>query len=290
LAVTFRSYRPSTTEELLEILNELPPGVKLHAGGTDLMVHLKEVKIEPDSIVDLSGIEDLNYIRQQNDKLIVGAMAPFSRLIPHPLLDGPFRALREASVLVGSVQIRNRATLAGNICNASPAADTVPPLVVFDASAVIRSLSGSRTVPVVDFITGPGTTVLEPGEFVEAVEIPIPSGAAGSAYLRMTRRRSVDLAVVDVAVMVSDGSPRVSYGAASARPITGPRTEEVLEGWLSTSDNANETRRKELESAVSEDIAPITDVRASREYRLAMAAVLAHRAFRLAKERKDAAR
>lgn len=290
MPVSFASYRPQTVDDLLALLSELPPGAKLHAGGTDLMVHLKEVKIEPHSVVDLSAVEGLNRIEESNGSLVVGAMASFSDLILHRLLAGPLVALKEASVLIGSVQIRNRATLSGNICNASPAADTVPPLVVFGASAIVRSRKGKRSVPVIDFVTGPGTTVLEPGEFVEAVEIPVPEGASGSAYLRMTRRRSVDLAVVDVAVLVTENNVRVSYGAASARPITGPKTEGVLRRWLESGRGSDGGDREELEAAVADDIAPITDVRASREYRLAMAAVLAQRACALAKSRRDESR
>jgi CO/xanthine dehydrogenase FAD-binding subunit len=288
--VSFASYRPQTVEDLLELLSELPPGAKLHAGGTDLMVHLKEAKIEPHSVVDLSAVEGLNRIEESKKSLVVGAMAPFSDLVRHPLLAGPVVALKEASVLIGSVQIRNRATLIGNICNASPAADTVPPLVVFGASAIVRSRKGKRSVPVIDFVTGPGTTVLESGEFVEALEIPVPEGSSGSAYLRMTRRRSVDLAIVDVAVLVTEKDVRVSYGAASARPITGPKTEAVLRRWLESGRGSDGSDREELEAAVADDIAPITDVRASREYRLAMAAVLAGRAYALAKSRRDESR
>lgn len=289
MPVSFASYRPQTVEDLLELLSELPSGAKLHAGGTDLMVHLKEVKIEPHSVVDLSAVEGLNRIEESKGSLVVGAMAPFSDLVRHPLLDGPLVALKEASVLIGSVQIRNRATLVGNICNASPAADTVPPLVVFGASAIVRSQEGKRSVPVIDFVTGPGTTVLKPGEFVEALEIPVPEGPGGSAYLRMTRRRSVDLAIVDVAVLVTERNVRVSYGAASARPITGPKTEAVLRRWLESGRGSDGGDREELEAAVAEDIAPITDVRASREYRLAMAAVLARRAYVTAKARMEEA-
>ncbi len=289
MPVSFASYRPQTVEDLLALLSELPPGAKLHAGGTDLMVHLKDAKIEPHSVVDLSAVEGLSRIEDTETSLVVGAMAPFSDLVLHPLLAGPLVALKEASVLIGSVQIRNRATLIGNICNASPAADTVPPLVVFGASAIVRSQEGKRTVPVTDFVTGPGATVLNPGEFVEAVEIPIPAGPSGSAYLRMTRRRSVDLAIVDAAVLVTEEGVRVSYGAASARPITGPKTEALFGRWLENGEGSDGGDREELEAAVADDIAPITDVRASREYRLAMAAVLAKRAYLTAKARTEQA-
>lgn len=306
----FASYRPCSLDQLLSLIEELPPGVKLHAGGTDLMVHLKDARIEPHSVVDLSAIEELDFIARESDTLVIGAMTPFSQLISHAVLGGPLLALREASVLIGSVQIRNRATLAGNICNASPAADTVPPLVVYGAKARIRSSSDSRTVPVLDFITGPGSTVLEAGEFVESVEIPIPKSPSGSAYLRMTRRRSVDLAIVDVAVMIADGRVTVSYGAASARPLRGIASEKLLSSLIaalpagteaagsSTEDPGAPTAGsvgvaldgwddRAIKGAVEEDISPISDVRGSKEYRSAMAAVLLKRAFTLSLQRRE---
>lgn len=280
----FDCLRPESVTEACELLAEgsTPGDTVVHAGGTDLVVQARSDRFAASRVVDISRIVELRYLRILDDgTLRVGALATLTELVEHPLLQEPLTALREAALMVGSVQIRNRATLVGNICNASPAADTVPPLVIFGARVNVAGPSGSRTEAVVDFITAPGNTTLTPGELVESVDIPIPAVQTASAYARMTRRRAVDLATTDVAALVGiDGTVRFSYGAVSPRPILGERAAAVLAGH-----DPDDELLKRAATAAEEEIEPISDVRGSKDYRRAMTGVLVRRTFLTAWER-----
>jgi CO/xanthine dehydrogenase FAD-binding subunit len=181
-----------------------------------------------------------------------------------------FPALAEAARFVGSVQIRNRATLAGNMCNASPAADTAPPLLVYGARLRLAGPAGSRVVPLDEFFVRSGVTTLAAGELVTAIELPMPSGRVGSAFERRTRRRGHDLASVTVAVSVSDaGETQLAYGSLGPRP------------WLFMSDSSS----PDLETWFARAAPSPTSMRATPDYRLAMLRVLADRALATARER-----
>ena len=280
----FDCVRPESLAEACALLAErAPDGASVvHAGGTDLIVQARSDSFRASRVVDLSRIAGLRYLTVLDDgTLRAGALATLSDLVEHPLLQGPLSALREATVMIGSVQIRNRATLVGNICNASPAADTVPPLVIFGARVNVVGPAGKRTEAIIDFITAPGRTSLTAGELVESVDIPVPAVKTGSAYARMTRRRAVDLATTDVAALVdADGTVRFSYGAVSPRPILGVRAAAVLTGREPDEELLNKAAR-----AAEEEIEPISDVRGSREYRRAMTGVLVRRTFLTAWDR-----
>jgi CO/xanthine dehydrogenase FAD-binding subunit len=274
----FDCMRPGSVAEACELLAErVPEGdTVIHAGGTDLIVQARSDRFHVSRVVDISRIGELRYLRVLDDgTLRVGALATLSELVEHPSLQGPLIALREAALMVGSIQIRNRATLIGNICNASPAADTVPPLVIFGARINIVGPAGKRTQAVIDFITAPGRTTLTEGELVESVDIPVPAVRTASAYARMTRRRAVDLATTDVAALVDmDGTVRFSYGAVSPRPILGVRAAAVLAGR-----EPDDELLAKAALAAEEEIDPISDVRGSKDYRRAMTGVLARRTF-----------
>jgi CO/xanthine dehydrogenase FAD-binding subunit len=278
----FDCVRPETISDACNVLLQCTTTAQIHAGGTDLIVRARTDRFDTDLVVDISRISDLRYLKTLEDgTLRVGALATLTELVAHPLLSGPLIALREATLLIGSIQIRNRATLVGNICNASPAADTIPPLVVFDARLNVIGPEGQRTESVLDFITGPGRTTLRPGELVESVDIPPLRCEAGSSYLRITRRRSVDLATTDVAALVyADGEVRFSYGAVTPRPLLGVKAAAVLTGRQPTEQLLNEAAR-----AAESEIDPISDVRASREYRIAMTGVLVRRTYQIATDR-----
>jgi carbon-monoxide dehydrogenase medium subunit len=193
-----------------------------------------------------------------------------SRLITNEHVNRHFPALAAAASVVGSVQIRNRATLAGNLCNASPAADTAPALLAYLASVAISGPEGERVVPVAGFFLGPGSTVLGRGEVVTSVEIPIPAERTGSAFARVTRRRGVDLASVSVACAVEpSGRTRFGFGAVGPTPLFAESTTEDLadpDGW----------------ARLLEVTSPISDVRAGGDYRRAMLEVHSRRAFHTA--------
>ena len=187
-----------------------------------------------------------------------------------------FPALVESAAVVGSVQIRHRATLAGNLCNASPAADTVPALLAYGADVVIRGPSGERRVRVDDFILGPRETVLTVGEIVTAIILPTPKPGTGAAFARLTRRRGVDLAILSVCCLVDpEGEVRFGLGAVGPRPFL--VRDSAAAGVGSAAD--------ERFAALVAEASPITDVRASRDYRQAMITVLARRTLATAIER-----
>jgi carbon-monoxide dehydrogenase medium subunit len=198
-----------------------------------------------------------------------------------------FPALVEAALVVGSVQIRARATLAGNICNGSPAADGAPPLLVYDATVVVAGPQGARRVPIDDFIVGPGETALGRGELVVAIELPLPGRPVGAAYTRLTRRRGTDLASITLCCGVdAEGNTRLAYGSV------GPRAFLVVDesGTLADPDLAGEDKAELLDRVFEQASPSVRSLRASPDYRLAMLRVLGGRALetaiaRLAKEK-----
>jgi CO/xanthine dehydrogenase FAD-binding subunit len=257
------------------VLEETAGEVELLAGGTDVVVGLNKGTRRPAAVIDLKRLEELpSRIEEADGRLRVGALAVLTELIEDARVQRHFPALVEAAAVVGSVQIRNRATLVGNVCNASPAADTVPALLVYAASANVLGVDGQRAVPLDEFFTGPGETVLEHGELVTSLDLPLPSRPAGAAFLRVTRRRGFDLGTVSVACRVAHGEPtRFGFGAVAARPV------------LAIDDGGKELAIDRLLGATS----PITDIRGSREYRLAMLETLSRRALASVRERLEEA-
>jgi carbon-monoxide dehydrogenase medium subunit len=192
-------------------------------------------------------------------------------------------ALAEAARVVGSVQIRNRATLAGNVCNGSPAADTTPPQLVYGATVVVTGPEGQRTVAIDDFIVGPKQVDLQPGELVCAIEIPVPQPSFGAAYTRLVRRRGTDLASVTMcAAVAQDGSAQLAYGSVGPRPFLVADDS----GVLADREADAEKRTAILEALLSQATPSPRSIRASPDYRLAMLRVLAMRALDTAIDRR----
>ncbi|NYJ04108.1 FAD binding domain-containing protein [Petropleomorpha daqingensis] len=271
--------RPATRAEALAALAEGGAAARPLVGGTDLLVGLRHHTVEPDVLVDLKGVTDLpEPIVVTDDAVRIGATYTLGELVAHPVVQESYPALVEAALTVGSVAIRNRASLIANSCNASPAADTAPPLLVHGASVTIASADGDRTATLDEFFLGPRRTLCGPGELVVRLDLPRPAAGSGSAFRRLTRRRGVDLATVSVAALVdADGAIVLGMGAVGPRPLltrTGP---------VDLADDAA------LDAALDELLAPatpISDVRGSREYRLAMLRVLAKRAVLAAADRR----
>lgn len=288
MAVRFAVERPTSLEEACGILAGHPGVARVHAGGTDVLVQARHPARRPDLVVDLARIPGLGEIEAEPDgSLRIGARVPMTRLIDHEAMDRGLEGLRDAMKLVGSIQIRNRATLAGNICNASPAGDTVPVLVILEARVNLVGVHGRRSVPVAEFVVGPAKVARGQDEIVESVTIPCPATRSASAYLRAVRRRAVDLALTGVALRVDDtGEVRVSYCAVGPRPILGARAAALLRGVKpgATPDDDPPAVAAAAEAATQE-VTPIDDVRASAEYRRAMTGVYLVRAFRLAHDR-----
>lgn len=271
----FAYARPNGLSEALSLLAEHGPGARLLAGGTDVLVRLRLGHMRPAIVVDVKHIGTLGSdVVETDGGLRIGARAVLTDIIADARIQRHFPALVEAATVVGSVQIRNRATLAGNICNASPAADTAPVLLVHRATINVIGSAGPRRVPLHEFFIGPGQTVLGPSELVESIDLPFPSDVSGSAFGRVTRRRGVDLATVNLCCLVTgSGNVRFAFGAVGPRPFV---VEDDTGALLDRSGRGSQ------DAAVDRLLAqatPISDVRANRDYRVAMLAVMSRRAL-----------
>lgn len=273
-------YRPTTRADALAALAEGGERARPLVGGTDLLVGLRHHTVEPELLVDLKGVTDLpEPIVVTDDGVRIGATYTLGELVSQPVVREWYPALVEAALTVGSVAIRNRASLVANSCNASPAADTAPPLLVHGARMTIASLDGDRTASLDEFFLGPRRTLCGPGELVTRIDLPRPAPGSGSAFRRLTRRRGVDLATVSVAAGVGpDGGLVLGMGAVGPRPLLAG-----LPGPLDvTEDEALEAALDQLLSVAT----PISDVRGSREYRIATLRVLTKRAVLAAADRR----
>lgn len=279
---TFDYARPETLAEALALLDKHGPKARVLSGGTDLVIGIRFGGMPPEVVIDLKRVAELSSEIVVDQALVqIGASAVLTDVIEHPALQSSFPALIDAASVVGSVQIRNRATLAGNICNASPAADTAPALLVYGAKVNIVSGTGQRTVDLIDFFVGPGQTALEPGEIVSSIDLPIPHSRVGAAFGRLTRRLGVDLATVNLCCLVTkSGQTRMAFGAVGPTPFM--VTDET--GVLADPEAADPDRESVLTEILSH-ARPISDVRGSREYREAMLRVLSRRALQSARDR-----
>jgi carbon-monoxide dehydrogenase medium subunit len=282
--VRFQYVRPATVEGALATLQEAGARATLLAGGTDVLVRLRSGRIRPAVVVDLKRIDGLETgIRRLDATLRVGARCTMAALIADERVRQEFPALVEAARVVGSVQIRNRATLAGNICNASPAADTAPPLLAYGAIVNTRGIAGERRVPLQQFFTGPGKTLCGRDEIVTSIDLPLPAGPVGAAFLRLTRRRGVDLATLTVCCAISSsGDVRVALGAVAPTPLL-IEGERAHDGDLLRAPEHLER----LVARIAAHASPISDVRAGADYRSAMLPVFIRRAIELALKRLD---
>jgi len=274
---TFAYARPGTVAEAVAILAEHGAQARLLAGGTDLIIHLRDGFARPSIVVDTKRIADLGAaIREADGHLVIGARAVMADIARDPGVRRDFAALADAASVVGSVQIRNRATLAGNICNGSPAADTAPSLLVFGAVVVAAGPGGTRRMPIGDFFVRSGVTTLRAGEIVTAIELPLPAARAGSVHVRRTRRRGHDLASVTLACSVdASGVIRMAFGSVGPRPILAVD----VSGVLADADAPAEAKAAILERMFADASPSPRSMRASPAYRLAMLQVLGARAI-----------
>lgn len=280
---TFAYARPATLAEALALLETHGPDARVLAGGTDLVIGLRSETIRPAVVIDLKRIAELRpAIDEDGGVVTVSAATVMADLAGDDRVRRHYPALVEAADAVGSVQIRNRATLAGNICNGSPAADTAPPLLVYGAIVVVAGPAGTRRVPIDEFIVGPGQTALGRGELVTAIELPVPDRPLGAAYARLTRRRGTDLASVTLCCAVDGaGVTRLAFGSVGPRPLLVVDESGVLADPAAP-DEAKEAILERMFAAASPSP---RSVRASPEYRRAMLRVLGARTLRSAIDR-----
>jgi len=272
----FDYLKPRTTDELSAALAEHGMDAKLLAGGTDLFVLMRDRLVRPKCLIDIKEIKDLRRLSWDERRgLTIGAAVTLNELMASEVVRERFGVLWKAAGTIADPTIRNRATLVGNICNASPAADTAPALLVLDAEVEVVSAKGKRMIPIQEFFRGVKRTSLERGEFVNAVRIPNPPDGAKGDYLKWGRTRGEDLAVVGVAALVAVSGEKIMRIALSSVAPTPLRIFEV-EKIPKEGGSVAEQISKAV-SIVREKISPITDVRGGKEYRIHMAGVLTKR-------------
>ena len=282
----FAYARPATVAEALELLGHHGSDACLLAGGTDVVVGLRNRSLKPKVVIDLKRVAELRpSIVAAGGRLTISANTVLTDIGDDDRVRVQFPALVEAMATVGSIQIRNRATLSGNICNASPAADTAPALLVYGAAVNVAGGGGVRRVNLAEFFVGPGQTMLQTGELVTSIELPLATERRGSAFARLTRRRGVDLATISLCCLVgASGRTRFAYGAVGPRPFLVMDESGVL-----ADPAADEAAKDHVLRHLLTQASPISDVRASREYRAAMLLVMSRRALRSSIERLQAA-
>ncbi len=265
-------FRASTLEEALELLNKLE-SVKVLAGGSDLLIDLKIRRYEVKNVVDISGIKELNYIEDRGEHVAIGAATKLQDIVESPIIATKAPVLAEAVNEMASWQIRNVATIGGNLCNASPAADTAPPLLVLNARLRLVSLEGEREVPITGFFLGPRKTVLRKGELLREIVVPYERGA-GASFIKLGRRNAFTLSVVAVATLVKVRNGifddvRVALNSVAPKPVRAVSVERFLKSREISMSAIEEGAKRVLQ-----DISPISDVRASADYRKEMSVVL----------------
>jgi carbon-monoxide dehydrogenase medium subunit len=276
----FEYARPASVAEAVALLAEHGAQARVLAGGTDLVIRLRDGTLTPSLVVDVKRIPEFRpRIELADGVLSITAGTTMTDVAADARVRCHFPALVEAAEVVGSVQIRNRATLAGNVCNASPAADTAPPLLVYEAVVVVAGPSLARRIPLDDFFVRSGQTTLAAGELVTGIELPVPRRRMGATHVRRTRRRGHDLASVTLCCAVDDaGLTRIAYGSVGPRPVL-----EVDESGVLADPAAPEAAKAALLEQLLAAASPSPrSMRASPEYRLAMLGVLATRALRTA--------
>ena len=273
----FAYARPTSLDEAVALLAERGPEARVLAGGTDLIIRLRDGSMAPSLVVDVKRIPELAPgIRVDDGRLVIGATTVMTDIARHPVVRRDLAALADAAAVVGSVQVRNRATLAGNVCNASPAADTAPALLVHGAVVVAAGPGGMRRILLDDLFVRSGVTTLAPGELVIALEIPLPADRIASAHQRRTRRRGHDLASVTLACGVdASGVVRVAYGSVGPRPLL--RVD--ASGVLADPDAPDEAQAAVFETIFADASPSARSMRAGPEYRIAMLRVLGRRAL-----------
>lgn len=278
----FDYYEPKTVEEACKLLFEFGSDASVLAGGTDLIPKMKNGFIRPKCIVNIKKIPDLGCVKGDGERaLSIGALTLISELATHPLLLERFPVITTAARSIGSLQVRNLATLGGNLCNAAPSADMAPGLLVMDALVKVTGPSGDREMPLEEFFIEPGRVNLGRGELVAEVHVPLPPANTKQLYLKHSVRRAMDIAIVGVAVSLSFeeetgvcSKARITLGAVAPTPVRAKRTEEILLG-----KRLREIPLTRVGDMVSQEVAPITDVRGSACYRSEMVSKLTIKAI-----------
>lgn len=270
---------PQSLNEALMMLSDHPEAIPL-AGGTDLLLQIKEKRLSARTLLSLKRIPELHQVTD-NGKFVLGSAVTLRQITTHPRIRQDYMALTEGAGLIGSFQIRNVATVGGNLCNAAPSADTAPPLLVLGAQVLMVGGQGERLLPLEAFFQGPGSTALNQAELLKQIILPEPEPRSGSFYLRFTPRRFMDIALAGAAAAVTLDKKgtikeaRLALGAVAPRPMRALEAEKILKGRTPTDELLQESG-----ALAAREAQPIDDLRASSEYRKHLVEVLIPRALK----------
>lgn len=281
LAQKFEYLAPKTIDEALDLLDKYKDkNIKILAGGTDLLVKMKTIDLKVDYLINIKNIPELNFV-DTNQGLRIGAVTPLSHIIREEKVKMKYSALYEGIISMAAPAIRNMGTIAGNLGNASPAADTVSPLIAYGAEVKLQSKRGERTVLVEDFIIGVGETIMKPDELITKINIPEINKNTGSAFLKKSRVKA-DLSKINLAVYLEREDNickdcKIVFGSVAIKVLRAKKTENLLKGQIVNSELINKAAEK-----VSCEIKPIDDIRSTAEYRIAMSKEMLRNGFELA--------
>jgi carbon-monoxide dehydrogenase medium subunit len=274
---------PATVAEAVALLAERGDRARVLAGGTDILVQVREGRRDLDLLVDIKKIDQANELSYDPEQgLHLGAAVPCYRIYEHPEIPAVYPGLHDAASLVGGIQIQSRASVGGNLCNASPAADTIPALIAHEAICVIAGREGTRQVPVEKFCTAPGRTILGRGEFLVSLRLPPPRRHSGTQYLRFIPRNEMDIAVAGAGVAVAlDETKNRCIAARIALAAVAPTPLLVPDAGAAMVDGAlNETVIDRAAALAQAAARPISDMRGDADYRRHLVGVLTRRALR----------
>jgi carbon-monoxide dehydrogenase medium subunit len=280
----FKYFKPKSIKEAVSLLSQHKNAAVL-AGGTDLVCNLKDGIVSPKAVVDIKGIASLNGITFKGKRLKIGALVTFSDLIKSEIIKDHFPLIGEMARAVASVAIRNRATVVGNICSAVPCMDSAPVLSVYDAEINLTGPEGERRIPISQWFKGNRKTSIKKSEMVTSIIITLPAKTHAGCFVKLGRYKGEDLAQANLAVLAfSNHQYRVAFGSVAAIPIRAKRIEKALNG-----NPLEKNLIKAAQELIPQEISPITDIRASKEYRMHMCKVMFERAIKAAAERLEGA-
>lgn len=278
----FKYFKPGSIKEAVGLLSQRKDALVL-AGGTDLVCNLKDGIASPGALIDIKGIANLGGITFKGKKLTIGALVTFSDLLKSEVIREHFPLIMEMAKTVGSVAIRNRATVVGNICSAVPCMDSAPVLSVYEAEIQVTGPNGGRTIPVSKWFKDSRKTAIRKSEIVTSISVPLPAEKHAGCFVKLGRYSGEDLAQANVALLVLPGSRyRVAFGSVAPVPVRAQKIEKVLNG-----NPLDDERLSAAKDLIPEEISPITDIRATREYRMHMCKVMFERGIRAAVQRLD---
>ena len=273
LKAEFEYFVPHDLKEALQLIDQYSPHAKIIAGGTDLIIQLKQEKVSPEYLIDIKQIPEMKYIRKEKDWLRIGAATRWREVEEFCAQNQEYAALYDASHSLGEIQVRNMGTIGGNLCTASPAADSAPPLLVFNSRVKLASVQGERVLDLQDFFKGVNATEMSSHEILTEIQIPTRPNRKGSAFKKIIRV-GADISKLSCAVALerqgeSCAACQIALGAVAPVPLKIKAAHGVMVGKKVDSQLVEKMARK-----VSEEIKPITDIRSTSDYRRQVSAVL----------------